>query len=110
MNAAQRRLDSLVEEHEGELPPEVIQRLKDHLDYRSNAAFERLGRNYGESPVALYRRLRRAMLQTEREVLVRMRDEGHLEDEILRKMQGDLDLEEMLLRQEQPPEPERDQE
>ena len=50
------------------------------------------------------------MLQTERETFVRMRDEGRLDDEVLRRLQSALDLGEMLLREEQPPEPERGRE
>ena len=107
VSAAGRRLDSLLEGHEEEPPPEVVNRLREHLKYRSAAAFEREDLRYGKSPVAQSRRLRRAMLQAEREVFVRMRDEGRLEDEVLRRLQGALDLEEMLLREERPPEPER---
>jgi hypothetical protein len=62
----------LLEGHAEEPPPEVVNCLREHLKYRSAAAFERQDLHYGKSPVAQYRRLRRAMLQTEREVLVRM--------------------------------------
>ena len=110
VSAAGRRLDSLLEGHEEEPPPEVVNRLREHLKYRSAAAFEREDLRYGKSPVAQSRRLRRAMLQAEREVFVRMRDEGRLEDEVLRRLQGAPDLEEMLLREERPPEPEQGRE
>jgi monovalent cation/hydrogen antiporter len=44
-----------------------------------------------------YRALRAAMIQAEREALVRLRDQGVIGDDVLRRVQRDLDLETMLL-------------
>jgi len=44
-----------------------------------------------------YRRLRRALLQAEREEMVRLRDRGEIGDAVLRKLQRALDLEEGAL-------------
>ena len=44
-----------------------------------------------------YRALRAAMIEDEREALVRLRDQGVIGDDVLRRVQRDLDLETMLL-------------
>ncbi len=44
-----------------------------------------------------YRALRTAMIEDEREALVRLRDEGVIGDDVLRRVQRDLDLETVLL-------------
>jgi hypothetical protein len=44
-----------------------------------------------------YRALRAAMIEDEREALVRLRDDGVIGDDVLRRVQRDLDLETVLL-------------
>jgi CPA1 family monovalent cation:H+ antiporter len=44
-----------------------------------------------------YRTLRAEMIQAEREEIISMRDEGEINDDVMRKIQRDLDLEVMLL-------------
>jgi NhaP-type Na+/H+ or K+/H+ antiporter len=44
-----------------------------------------------------YRRLRRMMLEGEREELIRLRDQNIISDGVLHRVEADLDLEEMLL-------------
>jgi hypothetical protein len=67
-------------------------------DYAEPAEWERIGGNTGaDTPSGLYRRLRTAMLAAEREEFVRLRDQGELDDEVLRAVVRDLDLEEALL-------------
>ena len=95
--AALSRLSELLAEEEAPLPPGVEERLRDKAEQRSLVAWERLGSDVRETPTAAYRRLRLAMLETERQVLVRFRDEGRIEDELLRRLQSDLDYEESLL-------------
>src|SRR6266568_2307771 len=68
----------------------------------SLAAWERLGSPTTgaegfPTPSAAYRRLRREMLTAEREVLVRLRDNGRLDEEVQRRIQRELDLEEATL-------------
>ena len=50
-----------------------------------------------ERTAAAYRALRAAMIEDEREALVRLRDEGVIGDHVMRRVQRDLDLETMLL-------------
>jgi Na+/H+ antiporter len=90
------RLDAMLERDE-DPSPEVIERLRERARQRSNAAWERMGAAGRETPEAAYRRLRRAMMSAERDVLVSMRDQRKLDDEVLRRAQRDLDVEEASL-------------
>lgn len=48
----------------------------------------------------MYRRLRREMLAAEREAFAQLRDEGQLDDEVMRRVHRELDLEEAMLARE----------
>jgi monovalent cation/hydrogen antiporter len=50
-----------------------------------------------EQRAASFRALRAAMIEDEREALIRLRDQGVIGDDVLRRVQRDLDLETMLL-------------
>ncbi|OXM65179.1 Na+/H+ antiporter [Amycolatopsis thermalba] len=80
-------------------PPEVIDRLRDKQSYRSDSAWENLGRLSAveETPSDAYRRLRAEMLAAERDVLLTARDRGTADDEVLRRVMEGLDIEESLL-------------
>lgn len=82
-----------------ETPEEVVRALRERLTFRTNAAWERLGRAESElaTPTAEYRRLRLAMLAAERETVLRARDEGALDYEILQAVMARLDLEESMI-------------
>jgi len=84
------------------VPPGVAEQLRERAENRTLTAWERLGSpttgNQGiPTPSAAYRRLRREMLTAERQVLVRLRDAGRLDDEVQRRIQRELDLEEATL-------------
>jgi CPA1 family monovalent cation:H+ antiporter len=102
-NAAVERLESLVAA-DGEVPEEVVGRLREKAEIRQLGAWERLGGDgagsYRETPTASYKRLRRGMLEAERAVFVELRDAGRIDDEVLRRVQHELDLEEALLARE----------
>jgi CPA1 family monovalent cation:H+ antiporter len=91
--AARKRLDELADG----APPEVVERLRRLTEDRSNAVWEQLGRA-GETPSRAYVRLRRDMLDAEREVFRIARDEGRIPEEVLVRAQRELDLEESMLR------------
>lgn len=80
-------------------PPEVVQSLRNRVTWRTNAAWERLGRAESEqqTPTAEYRRLRLEMLQAERETVLQVRDSGTLDYEILQHVLARLDLEESMI-------------
>lgn len=81
-------------------PEYIVERLRIIAEMRGNAAWERLGRQETESPAAAHRRLRRIMLDAEREVFVAARDAREIDDEVLRRVLRELDLEEARLSRE----------
>ncbi|MFC0527036.1 Na+/H+ antiporter [Phytohabitans kaempferiae] len=89
--AARDRLDQLAES----APAGTVDRLRELAEHRANKAWERLGPS--ETPSRAYGRLRREMIDAEREVFRSARDEGRIAEEVLRRAQRDLDLEESLL-------------
>jgi Na+/H+ antiporter len=80
-------------------PPEVIKSLRARGESRALAAWERLGRpeTESETPSEAYRRLRMAMLRTERAHILTVRDAGLVPDEVLQRAQVALDIEESIL-------------
>src|SRR6266542_3742018 len=99
-SAALERLEALLRSER--VPPGVAEQLRQRAEGRTLAAWERLGSpSTGAegfpTPSAAYRRLRREMLAAEREVLVRLRDNGRLDEEVQRRIQWELDLEEATL-------------
>jgi Na+/H+ antiporter len=94
--AGQERLQRERTEHD---PDEVVDQLRQQSEGRADRAWERLGRSHDEyePPTATYLRLRLAMLGSEREALIKARDEGRYDDEVLRAVTGMLDVEESLL-------------
>ena len=54
-------------------------------------------RELAEQHTTDYQRARRELLGAEREELIKLRDRGIINDEVLRTVQRDLDLEESLL-------------
>ncbi|SFO43455.1 Na+/H+ antiporter [Actinomadura madurae] len=100
--AAQAALERLEELNAAErLDDSVVERLRQLTEQRQLRAWERLGGGTGpegeEVPTATYRRLRREMLDAERRVFVRMRDERRIDDEVLTRVMHELDLEEVAL-------------
>ncbi|MEO6084990.1 MAG: Na+/H+ antiporter [Umezawaea sp.] len=94
--AAVTRLDELITDGDA-TPDHVVERLRLLAEHRGNAAWERLGRQELESPAAAYRRLRRTMLDAERQVFVEARDAKQIDDEVLFRVMRELDLEEAAL-------------
>ncbi|PRY32655.1 Na+/H+ antiporter [Umezawaea tangerina] len=94
--AAVTRLDELINDGDT-TPAHIVERLRTLAEHRGNAAWERLGRQELESPAAAYRRLRRTMLDAERQVFVEARDNKQIDDEVLFRVMRELDLEEAAL-------------
>ncbi|GGW33207.1 Na+/H+ antiporter [Streptomyces lucensis JCM 4490] len=95
--AAETRLDELLTDERNTLPPPLAERLRQVLERRRNAVWERLGQTNpvtGESVDDTYRRLSREMIGAEREVFVKLRDHRYIDDEMLRTLLRRLDLEE----------------
>jgi CPA1 family monovalent cation:H+ antiporter len=94
--AGLRRLAELTT---GDEPDGVVERLRDRSTARSHATWERLGRPLAdlETPSSVYARLRMAMLDAEREVVIRARDDGTAPGEVLEAALAAIDVEESLL-------------
>jgi Na+/H+ antiporter len=100
-NAALQRLDRELAAN-GEVPADVVDRLREKAELRQFGAWERLGgrsggEGYTEPPTVSFRRLRRAMIDAEREVFIEARDSGQIDEEVLSRVQRELDLEEAIL-------------
>ncbi|MFD7444240.1 Na+/H+ antiporter [Streptomyces sp. NPDC059909] len=95
--AADERLEALLADERNALPGPLADRLRTVMQRRRNAVWERLGTGNpltGESADDTYRRLSREVIEAEREVFVRLRDERRIDDEMMRTLQRRLDLEE----------------
>jgi CPA1 family monovalent cation:H+ antiporter len=99
LQASIERLDALTEDA-GTTVKHTAEKLRRMATMNANAVWEQLGRSdeeAGESPGAAYRRLRREMLTAERDTFVEFRDEGQIDDEILRRVLRRMDFEEAML-------------
>ncbi|MFI1306594.1 Na+/H+ antiporter [Streptomyces sioyaensis] len=95
--AAEERLEELLRDDRNALPGPLADRLRTVMERRRNSVWERLGavnEVTGESADETYRRLAREMIDTERQVFVRLRDARRIDDEMLRTLLRRLDLEE----------------
>lgn len=94
--AALERLDREIRPDD---PQDVIDRLRDRMRYRADSAWEQLGTGKSDvdTPSEVQRRLRLAMLDAEREQLLRARRGRSADDEVLRRVMEALDIEESML-------------
>jgi CPA1 family monovalent cation:H+ antiporter len=101
-NAALARLDQELA-NSAFVPDDVVSRLREKAEIRQLGAWERLGGRGSpdgvaiEPPTVSFRRLRRSMIDAEREVFIDLRDRGQIDDEVLMRVQRELDLEESIL-------------
>jgi monovalent cation/hydrogen antiporter len=104
-NAALARLDQELA-NTSFVPEDVVSRLREKAEIRQLGAWERLGGRGTpdgtaiEPPTISFRRLRRSMIDAEREVFIDLRDRGQIDDEVLMRVQRELDLEESILMRE----------
>lgn len=93
---ADRVLDELAEGMGADDPRRrEVAMLHKWLNTQRNTAWEELGRgadDIGESPTATTRRLRRTVLQVQRQVFIDERDAGRIDDEVLRAALRHLDF------------------
>jgi Na+/H+ antiporter len=97
LRAAKAGLQRLQEEATPADPPDVLEGLHGWGKRVSNAAWERLGSTERETPSEAFRRLRVAMLEAERNVVVEVRDSGAVPHEIVERVLERLDQEEAML-------------
>ncbi len=87
-------------ELEDGLDPGVLDELREQASRRVNRVWERLGTlgpAQGDTPSEVYRRARLRALAAEREELLRIRDSGTVDQEVLSTVLGALDVEESTL-------------
>ena len=95
LEAASRRIDQLYPVWPGHRP--LLDRLRDTYQHRSeHVERQRDASGSGEEDQELieHREIRRTVIDSEREALLRLRAEGAIDDDILRTLERELDLEE----------------
>ena len=88
-----------LEEHD-DAGDDMIETLRQRAENRTNIVWERLGTGRAdavETPSATYRRVRLIMLGAERAELLRIRDAGTVDQEVLGHVFAQLDIEESML-------------
>jgi CPA1 family monovalent cation:H+ antiporter len=95
--AAAARLDTLLADDGSDVDDRAADVLRAWNTRRSKSAWARVDHDDSETPMAVFRRLRLEMLAAEREAFVDERDNGNIDDEVLRAMLRGLDLEEAML-------------
>ena len=96
--AAQQRLDELASE--AWVPEAAVQRLRSYYDEQERHNRARLDGNEDAEDLdraTVRNRLRQEVLTAERRAVIRMRDQGRIDDEVLRQVERELDLEEQQL-------------
>lgn len=99
VNAGNLRLEEELDNSEFEVPDQVLASLRQQGARRANLAWERLGHNdsASETPSDAYRRLRSAMLDAERTKVLKLRDKGIMDHEVLQEVMQLLDVEESMI-------------
>ncbi|MGC5257333.1 Na+/H+ antiporter [Gordonia sp. DT218] len=94
--ASERRLDELAAElAENDPRRHQVGMLRKWVTTQRNVGWEELGRgpeDIGESPTAAGNRMRMELLQIQRKVFIEERDDGHIDDEVLRTALRRLDF------------------
>jgi monovalent cation/hydrogen antiporter len=96
--AALARLDELASQNE--VSRESAQHLRKHYEAQVSSITKRFkpaANELGEDHATTYQRLEREALQAERSAVIGLRNQGEINDEILRRIERELDLEEQRL-------------
>ncbi|MFL5777884.1 MAG: Na+/H+ antiporter [Chloroflexota bacterium] len=96
-SAAVEELDRLELRFPTHMP--LIEQLRDRFDHEASHATTDGERPPDESEQELieHRQIRRGVIDAEREAVIRLRDEGTINDDTLRRIERDLDLEELRM-------------
>ena len=93
--AAVARIEELRTEWPGHL--ELIDTLRGLYSHRATHIEPDLPQSEAEQELIEHRQIRRAVIDAEREAILRMREEGAISDEAFRRVERDLDLEELRM-------------
>ncbi|MFC7754342.1 Na+/H+ antiporter [Tsukamurella soli] len=97
INAGIAALDAMAADENCSVPPEVIETLRERAETRERGNWERLGPEAKDTPNAQVRRARLQMLQAEREEVLRLRNTGQGDHEVLQQVLFSFDIEEATL-------------
>src|SRR5881628_3690715 len=94
LDAATRRIDELYPVWPGHRP--LLDRLRGTYQHRSEHVDRQLDASAPEEDRELieHREIKRTVIDSEREALLRLRAEGEIDDQLLRELERELDLEE----------------
>jgi Na+/H+ antiporter len=96
--AALQRLDEL--EGEGWVREDTAERARGQYRFRENrfrARYEGVDDEGVEDRSQQYQRLRRELLEAERQAVIRLRNDGTITEEVMQRVQRDIDLEDLRL-------------
>lgn len=95
--AGNNRLDEIAAQED--VPEGVVAALRAQGERRTNMAWERLGNNHTDevTPAEQYRRLRESMLEAERTKVLKLRDKGVIDHEVMSQILESLDIEESMI-------------
>jgi CPA1 family monovalent cation:H+ antiporter len=97
-SASSVALQRLAEVSDPDTSEDVLQQIRDRINRRTNGIWERLGSHTdNETPADEYRRLRLETLQAERQEVLRIRDTGRVDHEVIETVLNSLDIEESML-------------
>ncbi len=97
LNAGLARLDEIAASPENTIPETVLDGVREHTINRERSFWERLGPEAANTPAAQLRTVRLQMIAAEREEVLRMRDAGLGDHEVLEGVLATFDVEEALL-------------
>ncbi|HXT02192.1 MAG TPA: Na+/H+ antiporter [Elusimicrobiota bacterium] len=86
---------------EGGYPDDVLDRLEEQYRHREEQFRAHIGGDHGGAIEhgTHHFNVQTGLIKTERKVMLKLRNEGKIDDDILRRLEKDLDLQEMRLRQ-----------
>jgi Na+/H+ antiporter len=96
--AALARLDELRDE--GWVREDTAERTRGQYEFRTNrfrARYEGVDDDGAEERSQQYQRLRRELLEAERQAVLRLRNDGTITEDVMQRVQRDIDLEDMRL-------------
>ncbi|HEV8460245.1 MAG TPA: Na+/H+ antiporter [Gaiellaceae bacterium] len=97
-DAALARLDELVDEDW--VRPDTIERMRGQYRFRSNrfrARYQGIDEDGAEEQSQAFQRLRRELLEAEREAVLGLRNEGRITEAVTQRVLRDIDLEDLRL-------------
>jgi CPA1 family monovalent cation:H+ antiporter len=93
--AAVQRIDELAEQWPDHRP--LIDTLRALYTHRASHIEQDKPQTEAEQEIIEHRQIRHAVIEAEREALLRLREEGGISDEVFRRVERDLDLEELRM-------------